>query len=255
MTFGLSRFLLALTVCVCHATGFDEPPIARWAVYAFFILSGYIMSAAIDTFYLGRPGAFFANRLLCILPTYYVCLAVSWLLWTLAHIPQDGPPNLWPNLFGWIGLRDYWGAFGWVPGHLYLNYLWAITEELKFYTLLAGTMWLGTQTRSRLLWLLFLAGLILWCPHHWGYFAAGMLVWQVCGEVTMRESDVQRGLGLFSYPLYLCHFAVIQLHASQWPRAGPGAVVMLSVALAVLIAYVVELTTYTVRTRLRRASV
>lgn len=82
--FGLFRLVLALLVVVQHAAATIAPePVTRHvtpfeigtlAVYVFFVLSGYIIAEAVRLHYDGRPFAFLANRLLRIVPSYWIAL-------------------------------------------------------------------------------------------------------------------------------------------------------------------------------------
>ena len=74
---GTFRFVLALIVVFSHLAGSKHVShMGFYAVRAFFVLSGYVMTSALTEVY-GRDGIrFWLNRFLRLLPPYYVvCLA------------------------------------------------------------------------------------------------------------------------------------------------------------------------------------
>jgi peptidoglycan/LPS O-acetylase OafA/YrhL len=74
---GTFRFVLALIVVFSHLAGSKYAAhMGFYAVRAFFVLSGYVMTCALNEVY-GNDGLrFWSNRLLRLLPPYYaVCLA------------------------------------------------------------------------------------------------------------------------------------------------------------------------------------
>ena len=76
---GTFRFVLALIVVVSHLAGAKYTTnMGFYAVRAFFVLSGFVMTSALNEVY-GRDGLrFWSNRLLRLLPPYYaVCLATA----------------------------------------------------------------------------------------------------------------------------------------------------------------------------------
>lgn len=94
---GTFRFVLALVVVLSHLSG--SPYVAHmgfYAVRAFFVLSGYVMTSALNEIY-GRDGLrFWSNRFLRLLPPYYaVCLATAlaigqWPEHAAAFLPRWG---------------------------------------------------------------------------------------------------------------------------------------------------------------------
>ena len=95
--FGTFRFLLAIAVVASHTFPMAFPydhllrqiGLGNVAVMGFFILSGFIISEALITFYSGRPIAFMGNRLARIVPPYWAGLAVS--VCVHAALAQSGP--------------------------------------------------------------------------------------------------------------------------------------------------------------------
>jgi len=74
--FGSFRLLLALMVVLCHLVGTDYTShFGFYAVRAFFVISGYCMTAGLNDVYEFNARSFWRNRLLRLLPPYYfVCL-------------------------------------------------------------------------------------------------------------------------------------------------------------------------------------
>ena len=76
---GTFRFVLALIVVFSHLAGARHTAhMGFYAVRAFFVLSGFVMTSALNEVY-GRDGLrFWSNRFLRLLPPYYaVCLATA----------------------------------------------------------------------------------------------------------------------------------------------------------------------------------
>ncbi len=155
--FGAFRFLLAVLVMV-HHFGIELASPAMIAaiaprvpgdvaVMAFFVLSGFIIFEAIDSFYAGRPVAFLANRLLRIVPPYVAALVAAVavhaviLLATGGLRQLDGKPldasifaltNLVANLFD---LAPGIGFVGLTPAYEFLWLAWTLRVELMFYAM------------------------------------------------------------------------------------------------------------------------
>jgi peptidoglycan/LPS O-acetylase OafA/YrhL len=74
--FGLLRFFLAYLVVLSHLTGsIYAMHFGYYAVRAFFVVSGFLMTAALNEAYRFDGVRFWASRLLRLLPLYYlVCL-------------------------------------------------------------------------------------------------------------------------------------------------------------------------------------
>ena len=86
--FGILRFVLAYLVVLSHLVGSDY--LAHFGFYAvrgFFVVSGFVITAALNEVYGFDAGRFWANRVLRLLPPYYlVCLLT---LTLLAFVPAD----------------------------------------------------------------------------------------------------------------------------------------------------------------------
>jgi peptidoglycan/LPS O-acetylase OafA/YrhL len=138
--FGILRFLLAYLVVLSHLVGSDY--LAHFGFYAvrgFFVISGFVITAALNEVYGFDAGRFWANRLLRLLPPYYVVCLLTLVL--LACVPADAGQFL-----------SYWRAD---PGHddVLMNFLifplqfndthlrivppyWSVAIELQMYFLL-----------------------------------------------------------------------------------------------------------------------
>lgn len=78
--FGAYRFLLALFVAIHHFWFWALPSSASYAVFAFYVLAGYLMVRVIRRDYsdgLSGFGRFLANRALRIYPAYLASMAIS----------------------------------------------------------------------------------------------------------------------------------------------------------------------------------
>lgn len=162
--FGAFRFGLALMVVVGHALQLagDGPlqALRTWglgnvAVMVFFVLSGFIISEAMDLFYRGRVGHFLANRALRILPPYIAALCASIVIHVLIakngglmFFDYDQVPagmfdsiNLLSNLLSIVVLYGL-AHVGMQPDYLFVRYLWAVRVEMHFYLVFAFTCFL-----------------------------------------------------------------------------------------------------------------
>jgi len=117
------------------------------AVCVFFLLSGFVIIEAADLIYARRPAAFFINRLLRIVPLYFVVICFSLVvLFCLSHFLQitdeAGHPirnpftvaNLLANLMGIFPLP---GRLSVEPEFRILRIAWALRVEMAFYCCVA----------------------------------------------------------------------------------------------------------------------
>ncbi|MFO3796493.1 MAG: acyltransferase family protein [Anaerolineales bacterium] len=162
---GVLRFFLALFVLWSHSLIFFLPEFSGWfpklqlgnvAVACFFVLSGYLMYEASQSWYRERPGAFILNRYLRIIPPYLMAALVSiathfgfaFFLGSVAGIDTIPPDaitqknasaavlsGLFPFsifLIKPLGLSD--------PSYDFVRFSWAIFTELLFYWALFAFM-------------------------------------------------------------------------------------------------------------------
>ncbi|ABD06252.1 Acyltransferase 3 [Rhodopseudomonas palustris HaA2] len=152
---GGFRFALAAAVVLSH-TWFlsftdrrfvQDLGIGNVAVMGFFVLSGFIISEAVDFFYRDRPAAFLSNRFLRLAPPYWVAaalsIAVHWALlnaWTL-RLPDysSNPSNMFDmrNLAVQItGIFPIFNVNQFLPReewYYFVRFAWAIFVEFVFY--------------------------------------------------------------------------------------------------------------------------
>jgi len=166
--FGVLRFVLAMMVVVSHglpASGFDgflaRLGVGSVAVMGFFVLSGFIITEAIDVYYRDRPLAFIANRMLRILPPYWLALALSLLVHALlqwggilsiqGEQPADifSPRNLIANALAVIPLQGAIGVFDPARFYGFVRYYWAVLVEVEFYLVAFAIMIAGRLLTKR----------------------------------------------------------------------------------------------------------
>lgn len=191
---------------------------ARLAVWAFFVISGYVLTAAWD----GRYLSFLARRVVRLWPVYAVCLAAGyalmrappspaqflWLAGAVVKPEADIPAwslviEIWAMpfmpLFVWVGRRSFW----WLAAALSVTGLGAL-----YIHLLAG---------------------------YGAFFFIGAWLSRFDIRLSVLEGEFARFLGRISYPLYLCHYPII--HFLGLPMI---ATIPVSVAVAVLLTETVE---------------
>lgn len=75
--FGAFRLLLALVVLISHLWGSEYARyLGYYAVRAFFVLSGFLMTAALNDVYAFDGKRFWTNRALRLIPTYVISIAL-----------------------------------------------------------------------------------------------------------------------------------------------------------------------------------
>jgi peptidoglycan/LPS O-acetylase OafA/YrhL len=154
--FGALRFALALAVVFSHSwfltfptkTFVQDIGIGNFAVMGFFILSGFIIAEAVDSFYANRAAAFTANRVLRLVPPYWMAVIVSvaahWLVYkygTLRLIDYDIAPtnlmfsvdNMLVQITGIIPVLNFNKLLPRVEWYYFVRYAWAIFVEFVFY--------------------------------------------------------------------------------------------------------------------------
>jgi peptidoglycan/LPS O-acetylase OafA/YrhL len=140
--FGTLRLLLALAVVVAHL-GWG-PYLGRYAVFAFYVISGYLMCLVLDRRYgFGWAGlrGYAENRFLRIFPPYWAACGLSVAL--LAWFGDPGYGVLWyrwsmPDTAAeWIANL---GILGLDPGpsSRLVSPAWALRVELFYYAALAA---------------------------------------------------------------------------------------------------------------------
>jgi peptidoglycan/LPS O-acetylase OafA/YrhL len=78
LMFGSLRFFLAYLVVLSHLVGSQYlSHYGFYAVRGFFVLSGFLMTAALNEVYRFNGERFWTNRLLRLLPPYYMVCAAT----------------------------------------------------------------------------------------------------------------------------------------------------------------------------------
>jgi peptidoglycan/LPS O-acetylase OafA/YrhL len=153
--FGTLRYVLALMVVAQHAWA----PFHNWsgvyAVFGFYVVSGYLMALVLNEVYPYTPGGtlrFLLNRTLRIYGPYLVALLFA--AWVVGESPlaagKIDPAMVLP------GNRDEWVAnvliIGLVPEYIprLISVAWSLRVELVMYGLMA--VGLARGLRATLLW-------------------------------------------------------------------------------------------------------
>lgn len=137
---GLLRFVLALFVVAAHLTG-GMAFFSHWgafAVFGFYIISGYLISMILNEVYAFQISAFALNRVLRLFPIYYMTAAITMVAilslsragefhpaWTIRTHWQDVVGNLFI-----IPFEFYEATFRLVPP------TWSVAVELINYSIL-----------------------------------------------------------------------------------------------------------------------
>lgn len=141
--FGIWRLLLAIEVVIYHLA--DVPVIGEYAVFGFFVLSGFLMTAIMHGNY-GYTGngviRYLQNRALRLYPNYWFALAVSLaVIAVLGEAPVGAfNPHMTvpPRLGVWFeNLTMIF--FGWFPKEHSVRLVpptWALTVEIFYYVLI-----------------------------------------------------------------------------------------------------------------------
>jgi peptidoglycan/LPS O-acetylase OafA/YrhL len=155
--FGTYRLLLATLVLVMHGAGVMLPDpsalrassIGNAAVFSFFVLSGFVIAEALESFYRTDSGRFLANRLLRMMPAYWIAVAVTLALWLAIDHPDLArvtPANLLGNLV-------LFGTDLQISSFLVISIVWSLIIEMEFYICAALIYGLIKRTGWRGAWL------------------------------------------------------------------------------------------------------
>ena len=165
--FGTFRLLLAGLVMFQHFAADLAPerladammpyPVGSMAVLAFFALSGFVITEAADCVYRDRAAAFFANRLLRIMPHFVLAIALSMLahatflltdgtrLWrSQPSFPADIAFTPWNIVVNFVGAMPLSNR---LIDYNFLDITWAVRVEMAFYIAIFASLLLG---RTRL---------------------------------------------------------------------------------------------------------
>lgn len=138
--FGIFRYI-SLLVVYAHLAPIPQELSGHWvgayAVFSFYMLSGYLMTLVLNTTYLNSPEKYFINRALRIYPPYILIAVLS--LFILCILPESGrtlspffkiPSGIstWIFNFSIIGLT--------YDNPLLIPAAWSLHVELVFYILM-----------------------------------------------------------------------------------------------------------------------
>jgi len=203
--FGTYRILLALLVAAYHLVqgNYAGPP----AVFAFFVLSGFLMTLLINGTYAdGRSGLarFLLNRVLRIYPAYYVAFALGLvLLWVVPDgLLRFSGALRWPETassriaqFTIIG-QDF--------GPRLVVTAWSLSYELIFY---AAIGFIGRNRMLCFIWFLLSAQIVF------GLYAMAPKLLAVSGSIPIASLAFAAGAMIH-------HFG----HRASWIRPREGLV-------------------------------
>ncbi len=167
--------------------------VAGACVWAFFTISGYVLTAAWD----GRYTAFLVRRAVRLWPIYALCLAVGAAL-IGTHLPV--------LQYAWLPISNPNTAPAADPP------AWSLTVEAWAMLAMPAYVWIS---RRRLVWL---AGALAACAllsQLWApmillcFFFAGAWLTRCPVRWAPLEGAIPQWLGRVSYPLYLCHWPIL----------------------------------------------
>ncbi len=164
--FGIWRVLLAIEVVIYHLI--DVPVIGEYAVFGFFVLSGFLMTAVMHgTYGYTRTGfaRYLQNRALRLYPNYYFAVLVS--LGVVALFGQIAVQAYNPHMIvpptpaAWLeNLTMIF--FGWFPKEHVARLVpptWALTVEIFYYILIG--LGISRSRRSTILWVVLSAAYVV----------------------------------------------------------------------------------------------
>ncbi len=157
--FGFYRWVLACMVMYSHV-GLHHHPCGSFAVYGFFILSGYLMTMVLKEVYGGSLrgiGAFYINRALRIYPMYWLAMWFGvMVLASISYPILDGEIVYPSSTTLWV--RNI-GLFSTITGSWILSVAWSLLVEVWFYALMPLLVLNRTACR---IWLLGSLCLLVW---------------------------------------------------------------------------------------------
>ena len=224
--FGVYRTLLALGVLFQHLA--EVPLVGHFAVYGFFVLSGYLMTAIMHETYgysLRGRMAYGINRFLRLFPLYWmICLFTIALILVFGetltrayhseiYLPREGGDILANLSLIFPHMSPKWASPRLAPP------TWALTLELTYYVLIG----LGVSRSRRLT--------VLWLGAGLAYYAASFALG--LGHET-RYSYLPAASLPFSIGALLFHYRDATAAIARWLPGHPFALLPLYVLLALL---------------------
>jgi peptidoglycan/LPS O-acetylase OafA/YrhL len=215
---GTYRFMLAALVLLSHCTVFIPGPLVSLSlgnvgVFLFFVVSGFVISEALDLFYSRSVGRFLANRALKIFPSYWVAAILGYVVLSLEDLTS-------PLFEPWPLLVNATLLLGYLPGsgtHLILPITWAVIVECQFYlvaaTIGALAMWLDRARVVAAAVTLAIAGYaFVWLTgsqarffgvlQHGPFFVFGGLLYVAVSRGALRYTVAAAGAGVLSFHAY-----------------------------------------------------
>jgi peptidoglycan/LPS O-acetylase OafA/YrhL len=184
--FGTFRFALAVLVLTSHASNYLGPPfpalqLGNAGVFLFFVVSGAVISEALDIFYRSSSLRFMINRCLKIYPAYWAAVILYYAIFAVTQ-PESARTDAWAILVNVTFLLCYLPAGN---NLTIIDIAWAILVEFQFYVIAAAVFWLARRTRRPG------AALVL----------AGVLALAMYGMVDATDAG-QRFYGFFRFAPY-----------------------------------------------------
>jgi peptidoglycan/LPS O-acetylase OafA/YrhL len=144
----ITRFILSTIVLEAHVWPLNVPWLAWQSVFAFYTLSGFLMTRVLHVRYgfgVANACVFFLNRILRLYPAYLTVLALTWVallihplddIYPLLHLPR-GPFDTTANItvLGLVGFDHGWKS----SLTLMVPNSWSLSIELFCYTVLPLT--------------------------------------------------------------------------------------------------------------------
>lgn len=218
---GALRFLLAALVLTGHGLATMLPGILGLGletsgVAVFFVVSGYVIVSAHDTFYRGAVGRFLVNRFLRIFPPFWVL----YLLALAAFAVVDGT-----RFHQIMSIREFAGTFSLIGGLFavsdlrYVSHVWSVAVEIQFYLAAATLFWAVDRGQAE------------------RFLVPVLLVAALAGYALVVATDgYHRFYGGLQYaPFFALGAAVYATRQRLMPRALGWAVIALCFALSLSI--------------------
>lgn len=221
------RGILAFTVLVHHTTvplgAYWLLPVADGCVFAFFALSGYVLTRGWD----GRFGVFLLRRFIRLWPVFACCLFAG-------HLIAGTHPSL-SELF-WYPIRNPNDAANLAtvdpPS-------WSLTVEAWAMPFMPLIVWIVSGSFRR-----FVIGFAVYALAAWILpvisigilFIGGAALYRGDLRNRLLETKIAQWLGKISYSLYLSHWLVLTL---LWRWFAPGYAAMIGLPTSLLIGWFV----------------
>lgn len=226
--FGTFRLLLAYLVVLSHLPGSaDLKPLGFFAVRSFFVVSGFVITTALHETYSFDARRFFANRVLRLLPPYYLVgvitiMLIAWQPQAAAIFHQSwAEPNVTDLILNALVIPLDFKQVSFrvsVP-------MWSVAVELLMYM----TLWVYVARSARNAWI----GLALGVGYHlacvvlglgWGYryfpFPAAMLGFSIGAVIYFGRRDDGWQVGRrWIAPLLLAFLTNMALAALVLPQS------------------------------------